>query len=751
MKKNKKNIDKNLNVMELISNNNIEIIIKNLDKIPLDKPIHLNNYLIHYAVYINRLDLLEAIIKKHNIWDYKDNLGISIVHSAAHRGFCEILQFLTDKFKEEILKVKNDIDSNIFFYIIENPQCLNILEKLNLKKYINEQNKNNQTPLSLVLSMLFDLVNIKINKSSYYYRQIQPKIITKKYNNDNPLLKSLHFLLKNGADPNAKIIEPLIVSAAKMNLLDIVEELINYKCDVNLSDKAGKTALGWAIYNNNIDMVKLLIKSGSNINIYTILGENYLPMLALNNANDNIIEYILEQNFDYEFTNYENNTMAHIILLNYTEYPINIIKTILKNTNNYNKLNLDGNTLGILICILNIDLLKILKDIFIEKRINLYIKNKEGKDGFDYIHDNKTKEIIIDIMKISLEKQLKDKKYVIPKEYEDINDLIINKKITCLYTKEEIDNDELEKKVKILEYPYANYSLFKNLYFDDLIMFGIIFNRNSKDMIIPFIDKEELINLDKYKKKSIENSSEFKIQMINSHYDFILYYFPEILTCDILWLDKHNYIFTEYHETAFLKALDKQQRFIVTMVGFFITDGENGHANILIYDKKMNIMERFDPEGVINIPMLDDLDEILKNKFSKLINKKDFTYISPKDYGIINSFQKLSDEINTLKRKTGDVKGFCQAWVFWYVEMRILNKDIHPIKLVGKLLNRLIKMNNNSILEYIRNYANDLRKKVHDFMIKLNINPKYINNEKYPEPIHKIVSNGLVNLIKNSM
>jgi hypothetical protein len=149
--------------------------------------------------------------------------------------------------------------------------------------------------------------------------------------------------------------------------------------------------------------------------------------------------------------------------------------------------------------------------------------------------------------------------------------------------------------------------------------------------------------------------------------------------------------------------------------------------------------------------MLDDLDVFLRNKFKKLVNREGFKYISPKDYGIINSFQKLSDEINTLKRKTGDVKGFCQAWVFWYIEMRILNKDIQPIKLVDKLLSRLIKMNNSSILEYIRNYANDLRKKVYNFMMESNIDAKIINNETYPEPVYKIMADSSIKMFRNSI
>lgn len=757
MKKNSKkrgklNRGKNIDIMDLISKNDINGIIKNLHMIPLDKPINIDMYLIHYAVMLNSIDLLKAILKENTIWDYPDYNRNTIAHLAAKNGYCEILDFLSKKFNNKILEVKNINGNNILFALIENPHCFDNIKNLNIKKYINEKNINGDTPLTRTIDLLALLINIKFNKTANNtYRQIEPKQITRKYDDKHPLLKTIKILLDNGANPDISVAEPPIVVAARCNALDLVEILLKYKCDVNIGDKAGKTALGWAIYNNNMEMIKLLMKNKAEIDTYTILGDSYLPIVGINFGNDEIIKYILEQKINYEFTDYNHNTMAHIVLLNYSEYPVNIIKTLLSNTNNYNKSNLDGNSLSHLVCTLNIELLENLKDILINKRMNLYLKNKEGKTGFDYIDNDEKKKVIILIIKNSLERQLKDSKLVKPKYYEDMDDLINNKKITCLYTNEEIDNDKLENNIKLIEYPYANFNLFKNWFFDDLIMFGIILNRNSEYMTIPIIEREELMGIDKYKRTTDNDSSNFKITMINQHYTFMMYYFPEIITSVILWFNKDNYVFTEYHETAFLKAMDRNQRFIVIMLGLFIHEQGSGHANILIYDKKLNVMERFDSEGVIYLNMLDDLDVFLRNKFKKLVNREGFKYISPKDYGIINSFQKLSDEINTLKRKTGDVKGFCQAWVFWYIEMRILNKDIQPIKLVDKLLSRLIKMNNSSILEYIRNYANDLRKKVYNFMMESNIDAKIINNETYPEPVYKIMADSSIKMFRNSI
>ena len=75
--------------------------------------------------------------------------------------------------------------------------------------------------------------------------------------------------------------------------------------------------------------------------------------------------------------------------------------------------------------------------------------------------------------------------------------------------------------------------------------------------------------------------------------------------------------------------LSKQVRFIIIKLTL-VTEAGSTHANIIIYDKKTGIFERFDPYG--NVPYLNTkhLDEILENKFSKFCKGKfKFKYYSP--------------------------------------------------------------------------------------------------------------------------
>jgi ankyrin repeat protein len=701
---------KKFDVMKLISENNINKIIKNIKQIPLDKPIHLQYYLIHYAGYLNRLDLLKAILKQNNKWDYPNEEGMTIAHIASLNGFCDIISYLINEFGEDILKVTDIKNNNILHYLVYFPHCLDLIKSINLKKYINQLNANNYTPLMIALENLSEYVNIKITKSPNTFRQLNISSHKMNYDQNNTFYQSILFLLKNKADLNIQTNLPPLLTACKNNMEDIVDLFLEYNCDTNIIDKDGRTAIGYAIYNSNFSLIKKLIDNKADINKYMRLGENFLPMLSLVYCSDEIINHILNLKINYNYTDYQNNTLAHIVLLNAHEFPHKIIKTILSNTDNYNKINLDGNSIAMLLFMKlpNKQILD-LKDIIQKRKINIYQKNYENMSVKDYIEQREYKEEIYEIIENNI-------------------------------------TDSEDSIIELPEYEYANYNLFKNYQFDTYITLLVLLNRNP-ELTIPIVDRNDLFDIDKYLYKNFD-TDKFKKQTINKIYTAILYYIPEILTTDIVWFNKEYYIFTDHHEQSFKEALKNKKRFIVCTLGFYLHDNKSGHANILIYDKKFNTLERFDPEGIMLYETLDDMDKFIQSKFKKIINTK-FTYICPKNYTIINSFQKMSDEINILKKKTGDVKGFCQAWVFWYLEMRILNKNIHPLKLVPKLLNSLIKLNPEiSILEYIRNYANNLRKELSDIMIEFGVPEKLINNDNYPEEVYKLLGNKFIQSIK---
>jgi hypothetical protein len=156
----------------------------------------------------------------------------------------------------------------------------------------------------------------------------------------------------------------------------------------------------------------------------------------------------------------------------------------------------------------------------------------------------------------------------------------------------------------------------------------------------------------------------------------------------------------------------------------YISINSNGlHANIIIYDFNKLTIERFDPYGD-TVYFDKEFDDILEEE---LTWNTGFIYIKPSDYMPIAGFQSISDELNPLKQKIGDFGGYCLAWCSWYLEHRIINKNIEPKILVNKLLKKL-SYSNNTFLENIRNYANNLNKARTEYLKNIGIDNKIISN-----------------------
>jgi len=88
---------------------------------------------------------------------------------------------------------------------------------------------------------------------------------------DNRNIKIIKLLLNHGANPNASISEEnslgtsLLMIAAHKSSPETIAQLLNHGAKVNAIDKNGNTALTYAIINDKIDNLKLLIKRGAQV------------------------------------------------------------------------------------------------------------------------------------------------------------------------------------------------------------------------------------------------------------------------------------------------------------------------------------------------------------------------------------------------------------------------------------------------------------------------------------------------------
>jgi hypothetical protein len=253
---------------------------------------------------------------------------------------------------------------------------------------------------------------------------------------------------------------------------------------------------------------------------------------------------------------------------------------------------------------------------------------------------------------------------------------------------------------------YTHYTLFQSK-FKDIGIFTLYLNDKYKELLIPNMQNFTINNL------TFDNTFPFSDDLITKQTVFpwiISYYSP-----------------TEYYIHPYLNNLinaeryTKNKRFGIVFLSLIYDTVL--HANVLIYDFKNLTIERFEPFGNTSL-IENDVDDLLEEELTWSTGLK---YLRPKDFLPFAGFQTISDETNLINAKAGDFGGFCLAWCLWYIETRIINSDIDPKTLVLKIINKLNKIEY-KFSEHIRNYSNKINQKRINYIKKIGINEKEISN-----------------------
>jgi hypothetical protein len=436
-----------------------------------------------------------------------------------------------------------------------------------------------------------------------------------------------------------------------------------------------------------IEILKILEKKNKRLyNYVDNTGNNFLFPVVLQN-NLKLLQYLGNQNLNFDY--YTPIVTNHIFKIAYlrgittNDYKMAnyIINKIIDKHDFYNT-DKNGNNLSHYI-------LKIRKSFHkgnneIEDKILTKYKLWDNK--------NINNETVIDYMK----------------------ELKINNKYYKGYKKE----NNIEK-IKLQTHKYSYGNIFQAR-FTDIALFIYKLNIKYKNLYLP-----------KYKGKYKHNdymNITFPDTMLKKYNNF-----PWL----IIWNNKSDFYIHPQLNKIMNKNKKKYDYGIVILSLRLPNDGL--HASLLLYDFKHNIIERFDPYGDTSILDI-DMDNILKSKLT--LNTK-FKYYSPKMYFPVAGFQTLSDENNPMNQKMGDFGGYCLAWSLWYIEHRILNKNIEPKKLIRKTLNKFLNMKLKPD-EYIRNYANDINKYRIQILKQLGLNEKEVSNEALSMTNYNIITQFII-------
>jgi hypothetical protein len=181
-------------------------------------------------------------------------------------------------------------------------------------------------------------------------------------------------------------------------------------------------------------------------------------------------------------------------------------------------------------------------------------------------------------------------------------------------------------------------------------------------------------------------------------------------------------------------------RIIAVPVILYYTYHKYSHMTILIYDKRRLEMQRYDPNGMSQEYNEFILDEKLKFEFWDNLNSA-INYIKPDNTCPVQLYQSkyFTDEND---------EGYCSAWCFWYLELRLMNLDIDPYK-VEQLAYDELRKKDISLLEFIRGYTNFLLNIKHQLVDNLTRQNIEVNDYTLHSRLSEYLPFSISNLIKN--
>ena len=268
----------------------------------------------------------------------------------------------------------------------------------------------------------------------------------------------------------------------------------------------------------------------------------------------------------------------------------------------------------------------------------------------------------------------------------------------------------------------TNYGLFNSDIIHSMI-YTTTFLKKYNDLSIPIQTyREYKYMLDDWKIKMYKNNltihSNSIWTLVNLYNNMFYILTPHV----IIWHSLEQHYIHPNFDFYLRLSLAGKSRFIMIKLTL-IPNEYSSHANVIIYDKKLNKVIRFEPYGVNDIVDGDNLDNKIKSLFKNATQSK-VHYIRPSDYLKKFIWQTVSHDSEEDNKVLGDPVGYCLAWCYWFIDLKMKDPDMSELELMKKAIGNIqsySKNIGNKYLIHIRNYAKSLDGLKNKFMININI------------------------------
>ncbi|KAI8649883.1 Helo-like-N domain-containing protein [Fusarium sp. Ph1] len=215
----------------------------------------------------------------------------SFLHPAIRAGDTKSLQILFNSGFDP--KFKDGTGLSLFFYAL-------LHENVPSLRFLSEQGAdiNEWLPTSTIPKLSPNLPKQQeIQKT--LTRGATPLHLTARVMNDAEMIK---LLLELGADPNHVLRtsnrEIVLIGVCANHFLGVARELLKAGANPNHASNDGRNAMYWALYCGNVELFKLLVQNGGDVNYRWQHDECTLIMMAAERGNMDILRVLMDAGAD---------------------------------------------------------------------------------------------------------------------------------------------------------------------------------------------------------------------------------------------------------------------------------------------------------------------------------------------------------------------------------------------------------------------------------------------------------------------
>jgi ankyrin repeat protein len=317
-----------------------------------------NKSLIMLAIETNDLNTLKLLLKYDADFSIKTNDEFTPLAFAVNKGFDEIVGFLLDNgadlttdnndvFALAVLQDNEDIvktlikkganlHTNDYLCIAVSRGYFDIVKVLVENGCdIHKRNGYNELPIDIAEKNDYqDIVDLLVAEGAFSVQQLVHAI-------EECDTDKISLLLKTAPDFDITLLNDKIIWAAKEGRIEILKLLIDAGGNVNAKNEDGLTALMWASAKGYADIVMFLINAGADVNTESCSGWTAL-MSAADRGSLNVVKILVEKSADIHKTTHEGGMTA--LMEAAISGQLDVVKYLVENGANVHQTNTAGDS-----------------------------------------------------------------------------------------------------------------------------------------------------------------------------------------------------------------------------------------------------------------------------------------------------------------------------------------------------------------------------------------------------------------------